>query len=324
MKKSSYWYIRLLIGLKTRPLFVGLVTGAVLLLIFVIWVAIIEWLGRGVHFSVENLAFELVVIAFVSYAIGVTVNTLEMSPRDLLALAPALALDEKSLAREAATISEQSSAIHIWTLCWILTVIVLTWWTSQIPTADDGLVNLIPQPTVVGWPYFRNLIYVFTLSQLVWIDIALARRLGKVLEEHGKINLFDRSSLLQLATRARRSILLWIPLLVNSIVYLVVVLAVVILPAVGIRRRYVEEKNRQLEKVRTRIADRGAAVIDGNFTSESTNLPELVSLEQRLQQARVWPYDMTIYLRVFLYASIGLSSWIGAALVERFLGSFFG
>ena len=67
-----------------------------------------------------------------------------------------------------------------------------------------------------------------------------------------------------------------------------------------------------------------AAVIDGNFTSESTNLPELVSLEQRLQQARVWPYDMTIYLRVFLYASIGLSSWIGAALVERFLGSFFG
>jgi hypothetical protein len=48
MKRSSYWYIRLLTGRKVRPLIVGLVTGAVLLLIFIIWVAILNWLGRGV------------------------------------------------------------------------------------------------------------------------------------------------------------------------------------------------------------------------------------------------------------------------------------
>ena len=66
------------------------------------------------------------------------------------------------------------------------------------------------------------------------------------------------------------------------------------------------------------------SVMDGSSTSESSNLPELVSWEQRLQQARVWPYDMTVYLRVFLYAAIGVSSWVGAALVERFIGAFFG
>jgi hypothetical protein len=247
-----------------------------------------------------------------------------MTPRDVLALAPALALDEKSLAREAATITEQSSAIHIWTLCWILTTIILTWWISQMAIDDNTLVNELPQPTIAGWPYFRNLIYVFTLSQLAWIDIALARRLGKLLEEHGRINLLDRSSLRQLAKRARRSVLVWIPLLVNSFVYLVVVLPVLILPVTGIRRRYVEEKSRQLGKVRARIADRSAALVDGSFTSESSNLPELVSWEQRLQQTGVWPYDMTLYSRVFLYAGIGLSSWIGAALVERFIGAFFG
>ena len=101
-------------------------------------------------------------------------------------------------------------------------------------------------------------------------------------------------------------------------------LAVVILPATGIRRRYIEEKSLQLEKVRARIADRSAAVVDGSSTPELSNLPELVSWEQRLQQTRVWPYEMTIYLRVFLYAGIGLSSWVGAALVERFIGAFFG
>ena len=65
-------------------------------------------------------------------------------------------------------------------------------------------------------------------------------------------------------------------------------------------------------------------VVDGSFTSESSNLPELLSWEQRLQQTKVWPYDMTMYLRIFLYVGIGLSSWIGAALVERFIGAFFG
>ncbi len=324
MKRSSYWYIRLLAGHEARPLFVGLVTGAAMLLIFIIWVAITDGLGGDVHFSVSRLVFDVLLIAVASYAIGVTVHTLEMTPRDVLALAPALALDEKSLAREAATITEQSSAIHIWTICWILSMIVLTWWASQMSIDDNALARELSQPSIAGWPYFLNLIYVFTLSQLIWIDIALARRLGKLLEEHGRVNLLDRSSLRALAKRTRRSALVWIPLLVHSISFIVVVLALVILPATGIRRRYIEEKSRQLEKVRARIADRSAAVVDGSSTSESSNLPELVSWEQRLQQARVWPYDMTVYLRVFLYAGIGLSSWVGAALVERFIGAFFG
>ena len=324
MKRSSYWYIRLLTGHEARPLFVGLVTGVALLLIFIIWVALIDWQGGDVHFSDSLWAFEVFLIAIASYAIGVTVHTLEMTPRDVLALAPALALDEKSLAREAATITEQSSAIHIWTLCWILTMIILTWWASQMAIDDNALARELFQPTIAGWPYFRNLIYGFALSQLIWIDIALARRLGKLLEEHGRVNLLDRSGLQALAKRTRRSVLVWIPLLVHSIVFIVVVLAVVIFPATGIRRRYIEEKSRQLEKVRVRIADRSAAVVDGGSTSESSNLPELVSWELRLQQAKVWPYDMSVYLRVFLYAGIGLSSWVGAAFVERLIGAFFG
>jgi hypothetical protein len=203
-------------------------------------------------------------------------------------------------------------------------MIVLTWWISRMAIDDGALIRELSQPTIGGWSYFRNLIYVFALSQFIWIDIALARRLGELLEEHARVNLLDRSGLRALAKRTRRSVLVWIPLLFHLTWLAGVVLAVVILPATGIRRRYVEEKSQQLEKVRARIADRSAAVVDGSSTSESSNLPELVSWEQRLQQARVWPYEMTLYLRVFLYAGIGLSSWVGAALVERFIGAFFG
>lgn len=324
MKRSSYWYIRLLTALEPRPLFVGLLSGGALLLLFVICGALAHWLGGGVEVSATRLAFEVLFIALVCYVIGVTVHTLEMTPRDVLALAPALSLDEKSLAREAATITEQSSAVHIWTLCWFLLMTVVTWWSSWAAFNDNALVKELSQPTLAGWSYFRNLMYVFTLSQLIWIDIALARRLGKLLEEHGRVNLLDRSDLQALPKRTRRSVLVWIPILGHSITFVVVVLAVVILPALGIRRRYIEEKRQQLAKVRARIADRSSAVVDGNATPESSNLAELVSWELRLQQAKVWPYDMTIYLRVFVYAGIGLSSWVGAALVERFIGAFFG
>ena len=140
-----------------------------------------------------------------------------MTPRDVLALAPALALDEESLAREATKITQQSSAIHIWTACWILTMIVLTWWISRMAIEDNTLFRELYAPTMEGWPYFRNLIYVFTLSQFIWIDIALARRLGKLLEEHARVNLLDRSGLRALVKRTRRSVLLWVPLLVHSI-----------------------------------------------------------------------------------------------------------
>jgi hypothetical protein len=300
------------------------VSGVALLLIYSIWAAIINWLGGDVRFSVSSLVFEVLSIAITSYLIGVTLHTLEMTPRDVLALAPALELDEKSLAHKAATITEQSSAIHIWTLCWILTMIVFTWWVSQMVIDDNALIRELSQPTVAGWPYFRNLIYVFTLSQLIWIDIALAHQLGKLLEEHGRVNLLDRSGLRALAKRTRRSVLVWIPLICHSLLLIGVMLTLVILPATGIRRRYIEEKSQQLEKVRARIADRSAAVVDGSSTSESSNLPELISWELRLQQARVWPYEMTVYLRVFLYAGIGLASWVGAALVERFIGALIG
>ncbi len=324
MNRSSYWYIRLLTGHEIRPLYVGLLAAAALLLIFSCWAAIVVMLDGNAYFSAASLGFDVMIIAIVSYAVGVTASSLKMTPLDVLALAPALEMDEESLAREAATITDQSSAIHIWTLCWIPTAIVITWWASQIAIDLTALNSESSQQAIVGWPYFRNIIYVFTMSQLAWIDIALAHRLGKLLERHGRINLLDRSNLQQLAKKARRSVLVWIPLLVNSFVYLIVVLPVVLLPALGIRQRYVEEKSLQLKKVRARIADRSAAVIDGSSTSESSNLPELVSWEQRLQQTKVWPYDMTIYLRIFLYAGIGLSSWIGAALVERFMAAFFG
>ena len=324
MKRSSYWYIRLLTQHGTRPLVVGLSAFAVLLVIFFIWVAIVDWLEGGIHLSFSRLALEVSILALVGYSVGVTVHTLSMTPRDVLALSPALAIDQKSLADEAASITQQSSAIHIWTFCWVLTMMVLTWWVSGMPIDDNALARESSQPTIEGWTYFRNLIYVFTLSQLTWIDIALARRLGKLVEQHGRVNLLDRSALRALANRMRRNVLVWIPLLAHSIAFVVVVLAVVILPATGIRRRYVEEKNRQLVEVRTRIADRSAAVVDGSFTAESSSLPELVSWERRLQQVKVWPYDMTIYLRIFVYAAIGLSSWVGAALVERFIGAVFG
>ena len=148
-------------GLKARPLVIGLVTAAALLLTFIICVAIFGWLGGDVQFSNSLLIFAAVFIDGASYAIGATAHTLTMTPRDVYALAPALALDEESIAREAIRITDQSSAIHIWTLCCALAAVGVTWWTAQMAAIeDDAMAKEMFQPAKAGWPDVRNLLYV--------------------------------------------------------------------------------------------------------------------------------------------------------------------
>ena len=77
-------------------------------------------------------------------------HTLVMTSRDVLALASALNLDENRLAHEATKVTEQSSAPPIWTVCWILVVIVLTWWIFRMAIDDSTPVINQFQPVIEG------------------------------------------------------------------------------------------------------------------------------------------------------------------------------
>jgi len=51
----------------------------------------------------------------------------------------------------------------------------------------------------------------------------------------------------------------------------------------------------------------------------SAELPGLLALETRIAAVREWPLDASTLLRVGLYVTLGIGSWLGAAAVERLL-----
>jgi hypothetical protein len=207
----------------------------------------------------------------------------------------------------------------------VVTLIATWFWAEAPPPADSEFSREMSQSVIPLWSYPRNLIYALALSLATWTELSVAARLGRLLTDHGRVDLLDRSALRPLTTRAKRSVLAWIPMVGFSSIGLVVVPATALyLPAAGIKRRYADEKQRQLGTVRARIAERSASVVEGQPGKEDVALPELVTWEQRLEKARVWPWDFSSSMRMLIYTVIGLASWVGAALVEQLLEVFFG
>jgi hypothetical protein len=46
--------------------------------------------------------------------------------------------------------------------------------------------------------------------------------------------------------------------------------------------------------------------------------------EQRIEKVSTWTFNTPTVVRFVLYVSLGIGSWLGAAFVERWLGTLLG
>jgi hypothetical protein len=46
---------------------------------------------------------------------------------------------------------------------------------------------------------------------------------------------------------------------------------------------------------------------------------DLVAYEARVASIPTWPFDLSTLVRFAFYVALGLGSWLGAAVVERFV-----
>ena len=102
---------------------------------------------------------------------------------------------------------------------------------------------------------------------------------------------------------------------------IVVGVAALLLPVLGVRRRIRDEKLAQLQTLRGRIDADREVVLAGAPDSDrvAARLPGLLALEARLDAVHEWPFDVSSLLRFAFYLTLGLGSWLGAAAVERLL-----
>ena len=93
-----------------------------------------------------------------------------------------------------------------------------------------------------------------------------------------------------------------------------------VIPAMGIQKRRHKEKQHQLQTIQKQIELLSPDVEQND--KDWSKLAALIALESRLQATKEWPFDASSISRFIFYMSIGLASWIGAALVEKILDAF--
>ena len=61
-----------------------------------------------------------------------------------------------------------------------------------------------------------------------------------------------------------------------------------------------------------------------DWVSPAASLTNLIVYQQQVEQVNTWTFNTPTVLRFALYASLGIGSWLGAAFVERWLGTLLG
>lgn len=169
--------------------------------------------------------------------------------------------------------------------------------------------------------------------------VADSRNVSRLAARLDSIDLLDLSPLQPLVRQGLRSALLAIAFVsigaghIGNIIISLTAMSVALglmlcaavaalaLPLRGLHRRIREEKRARLAQLRSVIGARERELLESgsHAVRASAELPGLLALETRIAAVREWPLDASTLLRVGLYLTLGIGSWLGAAAVERLL-----
>lgn len=107
---------------------------------------------------------------------------------------------------------------------------------------------------------------------------------------------------------------------VSSALMLLLVVTALILPMRGIHLQIQAQKYKELATIRSHIQRERDKVLAQTSRTDD-RLVALLAMELRIERVEEWPFGGGSLSRVAFYVLLGLSSWVGAALVERMLES---
>jgi len=196
----------------------------------------------------------------------------------------------------------------------------------------------VEHPTFL-WAALRSSVLGWLVARTVGIELAVAFGFARLGHRDVEIDWLDQRPLAPFARKGLRSVFL---LLLYSVLFSLFLLepwgrvvaipmlvlfpalcvAALLLPVSGVHRRLVEAKQMELARVDAALrAEAEANLAAGGVAPAGARLSNLVAYRGLLDAANTWPFDLAVWLRFFLYVSLGLGSWLGGALVERLLGA---
>jgi hypothetical protein len=157
-----------------------------------------------------------------------------------------------------------------------------------------------------------------------------------------KVDLLDTGSLHPLARQGMRSAFTWILLVslvslfwlgpgaghTNGPIIIAVTLwvtASLFYSISGVHDSIRLEKSAQLGALRERIRSEYSAAIEEarSEPDAGSQLAGLIAYYDLIERAPEWPFDAPMVVRLALFATLGLGSWLGGAVVERLFESWF-
>lgn len=180
-----------------------------------------------------------------------------------------------------------------------------------------------------GWALGRALVH----------DVLVARAFSRIGASSAlPFDLLDPSSFRPLTRYGLRTVLLWVgwfvlislfwigpgmsnPANALAIVPLLGVTAVAfVLPVWGAHGRLRDARRAELQRVDAALREaRGALFSPG---ASDPRIANLVGWRIRVEAVREWPFDAPTMLRFLAFLALGVGSWLGGALAERFLDVF--
>jgi hypothetical protein len=192
------------------------------------------------------------------------------------------------------------------------------------------------------WLLVHNVAFVWLGARLLVTEVHMTRAFQRIGEERVTVDLLDPGLLVPFARKGQRSVVLWAVFsaifsgfwLLDSaadvnvlvpVVVVVVMTAAFLLPVAGVRRSVRAAKHAELDRIRRELHRERAGLLEpGAEARESGRVGDLVAYRTLIEGIREWPFDVSALARFAFFATLGVGSWLGGALVERLLDALLG
>jgi hypothetical protein len=330
------WGLRLFDRVPLPAFCVGVAIGAVAFALFLLYTTLFcETTGRldAVPFQ-TGWAAEAIQDLFLGFTLSISAASVRVTIRDFEALRPVLRgspPDLEMLRREILTfrpIPLAITGIGLGLFSAFVTLVTPEMWTG-------GRFPGWTHPSVI-WLAARNFLNWWVVGRAMLLELMLGHRFSRLGDHLASLDLLDRAPLVPFGRRALRNVSFWMllaaflslsyagkgwatramPLALVSLAGFAV--AAFLLPLLGAHRRLRERKAAELARVRAAIADARDRLLAPEAAEQlgGGRLADLVAYEGRVAAVAEWPLDTSTLVRLVFYLTLGLGSWVGAALVE--------
>lgn len=292
-----------------------------------------EYLGWGSGYGLVNDIVHSVVVGYMTAA---GYYGLREAVRDFLSLEPALSCGEDEFGRMLADLSRVHRApLYIAgavAFLWGFSIpLVGTSWAGTEPPALGSALMTLRQ--------IEEIVFVFFIFRTLALEFIAAFFFASVARRFARIELVDLQRVAPFSRRALRGVL--VVMVFMAILSLLVAIdpdpttsmigvigsslaavALFVIPLLPLQRRIQAEKSSELTRIGAAIRrEKEASVADDEDWAPRA---DLMVYKQQIEQVSSWTFNTPTVVRFALYVSLGIGSWVGAAFVERSLGTLLG